>query len=155
MKISQVHGKVLGILATDMQKKLTKVCAKSILQNSSPESLKSFSWDGLIAELDSHAPTLTTILRGAVQVKRRVSVGQKKNRSDDDVVLCVCSAILLKHRNIHMNKLQRIVSLILYNGHASKQVTMHYRYVSTLNYDIYSATKAIALSFSQANSSFI
>ena len=59
-------------------------------------------------------------------MKRRVSVGQKKYRPDDDVILCVCAAILLKHRNIHMNKLQRIVSLILYNGHASKQVTMHF-----------------------------
>ena len=37
-------------------------------------------------------------------------------------VIGTCVAILLKHRNPKLSLLQKIISLVLYAGHASKQV---------------------------------
>ena len=39
----------------------------------------------------------------------------------DNVVIDICAAILLRH-NTHMNLVQRIISTLLYGGHALKQV---------------------------------
>ncbi len=122
MMVPRIHQKVLGILAKDIQKELTKICAKknqSILRSSSPECLRSFTWDALLAELDTYAPNLKAVLRGAVHVKRRIRplIGRKKpaksHRPSEEAILCVCAAIILKHKNIHMNLMQRIVSLII------------------------------------------
>ena len=39
-------------------------------------------------------------------------------RVSNDATMGVCAAILLRHKNQHMNALQHIVSLILHRGHA-------------------------------------
>ena len=128
MKVPKIRAKVMVILAADIQKELTIMCAKkrkSILHGATPESVKSFSWGILLSELDTFAPTFTKVLRGIVQVKRRVRIankGRKSWRPSEEAVVGVCAAIMLRNRNVHMNLLQRIVSLILHNGHASKQV---------------------------------
>lgn len=131
MKVNRIRSKILTILATDIQKELTQMCArkhKSVFRNATPEYLKSFTWDTLLLELDSRAPIFSRVLRGIIQVKCRIrnrtpqKKGRKCSRSSEEAVLGVCAAIMLRHRNVHMNLLQRIVSLILYNGHASKQV---------------------------------
>ncbi len=83
--------------------------------------MKSFTWDALLTELDVHAPTFIQVLKGIVQVKRRLrlQVALKKKRRtykpSEKAVLGVCASIVLKH-------MQRIVSLILHDGHASKEV---------------------------------
>ena len=66
-------------------------------------------------ELHANAPVLISILRAAT--KTRVC------RSNTNAVVGTCTAILLKHRNPKMGLLQKIISLILYSGHASKQVS--------------------------------
>ena len=43
-------------------------------------------------------------------------------RPKDSAVLGICAALLLRHRNHHLNLVQRIMSLILHCGHAGKQV---------------------------------
>ena len=43
-------------------------------------------------------------------------------RANLHIVIGTCVAILLKHRNPKASLLQKIVSLVLYAGHASKQV---------------------------------
>lgn len=132
MKVAKIRHEVLKVLAADVQRELTRVTArntKSLFRDSSLESVQSFSWDAAATELETQAPLLTAVLRGIVCVKRRVRVRklrrrkkQASHRPSDTAVLCICAAIMLRHRNVHMNMLQRIVSLILYNGHASKQV---------------------------------
>ena len=77
-------------------------------------SMKEFQWKTLIKELCTYAPVLLNILQAAI--KTRVP------RSNTNAVVCTCAAILLKHRNPKMSLLQKIISLILYSGHTSKQV---------------------------------
>ena len=126
MKVDRVRKRVMEIIAADIQKELTRACArrsKSVLRNPTAESLINFTWEKLLSELDTCAPTFMHILRGIVQVKRRERKPVKRSyRPSEKAVLGVCAAIMLKNRNVHMNLLQCIVSLILYNGHASKQV---------------------------------
>lgn len=150
MHDSRIRKQVLDILQADLQKEMNVMSAvksASVLRDKSAEALKQFSWDTVADDLKKHAPTLFNILHGCVEVKRRqycvVSKKKKKtsrvgaskratdykkavksNRPSNSVVLGVCAAILLRHKNTHMNLLQRLVSLILNAGHASKQVKL-------------------------------
>ena len=45
---------------------------------------------------------------------------------NDNAVIGMCAAILLCHHNSHMNLVQRIISTLLYSGHAPKQVCNSY-----------------------------
>ena len=54
---------------------------------------------------------------------------------DDTAVIGMCAAILLRHRNTHMNLVQRIISTLLYSGHAPKQVRKLKFCESLYNYD--------------------
>ena len=113
---------------------------RSLLRSSSPEVLSTFSWDALIAELQLHASTLLQVLKGSIEVKRyvrgkgRVVHSQGKNRRKrflpkveansrptSTAIIGTCAAILLRNKNVHMNLLQKIVSIIINSGHASKQ----------------------------------
>ena len=58
-------------------------------------------------------------MNSGVQIANK---GRKSWRPSEEAVVGVCAAIMLRNQNVHMNLLQRIVSLILHNGHASKQV---------------------------------
>ena len=69
------------------------------------------------------APTLLEILQGCVmRNKRKKQVGMSY-RVKDESVIGICAAILLRHQNPQMNLIQPIVSLLLYSGHAPKQVS--------------------------------
>ncbi len=87
---------------------------ESVLRSQSKDDIKSFSWDVLHLELATNAPTLVSILSAAT--KTRVA------RPNTKAVISTCAAVLLNHRNPKMSLLQKIISLILYAGHSSKQV---------------------------------
>ncbi len=141
MRDRVIREKVLEILTKDIQKEMTTMCAKktsSVLRNPSPKAVKTFSWEAVVSEVQAYAPTLFQFLKGTVHVKRRVSRKQKKalekssrkqkhktNRPSEVEIIGVCAAVLLRSRNLHMNLLQKMVSLILNGGHASKQVCVH------------------------------
>ena len=86
----------------------------SILQSRSLSDLGEFTWEKFYSELKQHAPLLLSILQQST--KTRVQ------RSNQKVVICLCVAIICKYRRPTMNLVQKIPSLILYTGHASKQV---------------------------------
>lgn len=126
-----IRKRVLSILAQDIQKEMTKLCSlkmSSMLRQCSMENLSRFSWNALAEELKGVTPTLYAFLKGCVDVKRRDksmrnSSGKvKPNRPSDTSVIGICACILLRHKNTHMNTMQRIVALILHSGHSSKQV---------------------------------
>lgn len=125
LRVSKVRSKVLSLLAQDIQKELGNICSKknwSILRDSSVSTLMSFTWDTLISELSVHAPTFLEMLRGIVQVKQSLREKGQSQEPCENAVVGICAAIMLKNKNIHMNLFQKIVSHILYNGHAAKQV---------------------------------
>lgn len=89
---------------------------QSTLQSQKVNDVKEFRWDTLLTELTKHAPVLKTILKAATK--------SRKPRVNTDAVIGMFAAILLCHRNSKMNLVQKIISLILYCGHTSKQVCM-------------------------------
>lgn len=104
------------------------MCSKkkpSLLRGAQAEDLLSFSWDKLEAETQALAPTLHGMLRGMVEVKRRVRTSRNTKhtyRPSNAAILGMCVTILLRHKDTRMSLFQKIVSLILNGGHASKQV---------------------------------
>ena len=109
---------IVAILGSKMRKEIRTMCSdstKSFLQSQSKEKLTTgLCWDQLHSELSKNAPTLLTFLQACT--KTRVP------RTNTKAVVGVCAAIILKHRQPKMNLLQKIISLILYAGHASKKV---------------------------------
>ena len=77
--------------------------------------LKRFKWSSLLEELKQYAPQFLAILSSIIPSKKA------KNQC---AVIGMCTAIILKHTCSKMSLMQKIVSTILYAGHASKQVRM-------------------------------
>lgn len=86
----------------------------SILRSQCANKLKIFNWNLLMSELTVHAPYLLNILHSITK-----TITPRDNQT---AIIGVCAAILLKHRYSKMSLVQRIVSIILYSGQASKQV---------------------------------
>ena len=105
---------LLKLFGREVRNEIRSMSSESFLSSQSNELLKDFQWDRLLAELSCKAPVLLEILHEAT--KTRVP------RSNSHLVIGTCAAILLKHRNAKMSLLQKIISLVLYAGHASKQV---------------------------------
>lgn len=130
MRNSKTRATCLKVLEKDIQKDLTKIASKkwgsSCLRQRTLDALESFSWEKLLLELKLKAPTLYHVLQGCVNVRRRERAGRqgkrRVHRPNDSAVLGVCAALLCRHRNQHLNLLQRLISLILHSGHAGKQV---------------------------------
>lgn len=93
----------------DECKKLCQVKSKSVLRNTSPKNLESFSFKRIIEELQMYAPLLLETL---TSVKNRTN----QNRH------AVAAAIILKNRNIHMSAFHHVVSQILDHGGATDEV---------------------------------
>ncbi len=77
------------------------------------KELKEFSWEFVINDLSWFAPTLKQVL-----------VSATKTRSPG-----ICSAILVKHRNPELNLVQKLVAMILYDGHCFKKGNYTHVYI--------------------------
>ena len=131
----KIRRHALVVLKKDVQKEIKLICSKkvnSVLRETSSDIVSSFSWDLLVKEVEVKAPTLLSLLHACVDVQRRqrkrgkVSSSGKKSKSrltSNTAVIGVCAGIILRHANHHMNLVQRLISLILDNGHSSKQVS--------------------------------
>ena len=73
-----------------------------------------FTWDKLLTEIASNAPVFLSILEICTQT---VDLDQI------EVLSLECFVILLKYRYFKMTLVQKIVSMILYAGDCSKQVS--------------------------------
>lgn len=107
--------KKIGVL---VRKELVLMCSektKSVLSSQSISDLKAFNWKALLAELSSSAPILLSILQSCTHTG--------KPRVNQDGVIGMCCAILLKFRYQKMCIVQKILSLILYAGNSGKHVS--------------------------------
>ena len=109
-----------------IKKDMDNICSKkasSLLRKRTPDAMRSFTWGDLAQELEQQSPILYQVLKDCVYRKRRkVSAQGVSYRVNDIAVIGMCAAILLRHHNTHMNLVQRIISTLLYSGHAPKQV---------------------------------
>ncbi len=118
LKDSSTKGYIVSIIGRELSREVRAMASdpvKSILQSQNPDDLKQFKWDTLLRELSKCAPVLSRLLLLATKTKRP--------RLNQKAVIGVCAAILINHRNSKMNLVQKLASLILYAGHASKQVS--------------------------------
>lgn len=131
MKDKRMRELAIENLSQLIQKEMTDMCSRksaSFIRDPAIDSLKRFSWDAIANEVQRLAPTLHQVLKGIVNVKRyKGSSKRRSNQPTNTAVLGICASILMRHRNIHMNHMQRIISLILNCGHASKQVCTNLR----------------------------
>ena len=117
MKDPDTRNHIMNLIRKEVRKEIRLMASdseESFLRSQLKEDLKEFQWSRLHAELSSKAPILQSILTAAT--KTRVP------RPNVHIVVGTCVAILLKHRNPKMSLLQKLISLVLYAGHTSKQV---------------------------------
>ena len=112
-----IRKHILRRIGQEIRKELINMSSekvKSVMRMRSKVDLNTFTWKRLLDEASTHAPVFFYILSSATKTKIK--------RSNTQAVLGTCLAVLLKHRNQSMNLVQKIISLILHNGNASKQV---------------------------------
>ena len=118
-KIKQYILKLIGVT---LRKEISTMCSdktNSVLMGQAPDFLEGFKWNKLESELDKYAPTLSCLLNSCFTTRVL--------RQNSKYMLCMCASLMLKNRCPTMSLLQKIISVVLYCGHCSKQV-----YISTL-----------------------
>ena len=104
IKDVRIRNKVIELIGKLLAKELTITC--SVDANSS-----------LRKQLKETAPTMVSLLKSAI------SSNKSGLRSPNtDAITGLCCSILLRARSQRMNLIQRLLSVILYGAHASKQV---------------------------------
>ena len=86
---------------------------RSILRDTRPAHLMTFSWQNIISELSCRAPVLHTVLSATVERRGH-------NRIAPRVGMAV--AILMRERNQFMCAAQTLISIVLHASHAGKMV---------------------------------
>ena len=108
--------RLVGKIVHAEVKTLCSESVQSVLLKSDPGALKSFTWQTLKRELATYAPVLNSILE---------STGvRSRNRPNFDAVVCLSVSLLARNRNPKMSLVAKIISLILYAGHSSKEVLL-------------------------------
>ena len=117
LKEPSIRKYIIEKIGKMLRMELCKLCSDktpSTLRTYNQESFKNFTWDFLINELSHTAPTLLSLFELLTETK-----SVRHNRKG---VIAVCISLLLKNRFIQACFVQKVISLILYSGHASKQV---------------------------------
>ena len=108
---------VLKAIGSEIRKEMKMMCCDataSVLQSDKKEDLSTFTWSALMGELSKYAPTFMYILKTCTKTK--------VTRVNQQAIIGFCAAILLKHHLNRMSLVQKIVSIILFNGCMSKSV---------------------------------
>ena len=119
LKDATVRQHIITKIGKLLQSEVATLCSNrcnSALRCPSNEQILSFEWVRVLQEMQEHAPTLLSLLRLATQTRRE--------RPNQDAVIAMCTAMMCKLRNSEVNAAQKTLSLILFGGHASKQVRM-------------------------------
>ena len=131
MKDTRIRKRVIERMGKLMSKELTQLAslkANSMLRDQSCNTLAGFSWHSLLQELEKETPVTLSLLKQCVHIKRCSHKGQEKGGRkarrlpNEEVAIGMCFAILMRTRSQRMNLVQRLISLLLYGGHAPKQV---------------------------------
>lgn len=100
------------------RKEIMKICSDShdsILRMKSKVALEHFTWERVWLELKNNAPLL-------VMLFHQLFPAHKKEDQSTMMAICVCISILLQAQSNKINLVQAMISLLLRNGHATKQV---------------------------------
>ena len=117
-KIVRAATKHIGGLLWKENEVLCSDAHNSLLLEQTQASMELFTWESLWSEFHEVAPLAVLLLQSSF--KAQVSSTPKSQR-----VICTVLTLLCKATNQKMSLLQGMVFLILYAGHAGKQVTSH------------------------------
>ena len=104
----------IGRMARTELKQLC-LAKQSILRSTSIDDIKHFKWEMLFEELKTSAPIFCSLLSSFTTTR--------KPRNNQQPLICICGAIILKYRFKQMSLVHKIIGLILYAGHSSKKVS--------------------------------
>ena len=116
-----IRQNVVKEMGKIVQKEIALLCSDkvtSVLQDRSGTELLEFSWERIHRELEEYTPNLLTLLKWCTKTRTT------RNDRPRVAVICLCISMLCKFRNSRMSLTQKVLSLLLYAGHASKQVEM-------------------------------
>ena len=103
-------------LGVSLRHEIAWLCSdNSTCTKKDPNTLKEFSWKGMVNEAKKLAPTLTELLVSCTKTR--------KPRKNQNAIIGLLFAVMCKHRRPALSLIQQVVSLILYSGHASKRVS--------------------------------
>ena len=111
-----IRSYIIKHLGRIIKMELKSLCSSSILLNKDKEVLSTFNWERLTHDFKMKSPLLYALLESCLP--KFISL-------DSEAIVGSCICILAKSRRYSASLLQRIVSLVLYQGHAGKQVSMH------------------------------
>ena len=110
----RIRGYILTNMSKVCKNEIRQLCSESSLLRSKKEDLCSFSWSDVGEELNKRAPCISSLLQSCIPAS---------SPFNKQAIASTCIAILVKARRQSACLLQKIVSLILYAGHTSKQVS--------------------------------
>ncbi len=110
----RIRGFILANMSKVRKNEIRQLCSESVLLRSTKEDLCSFSWSHVCEELNRRAPCILSLLKSCIP---------ESSPFDKQAIACTCLAILVKARRQSACLVQKVVSLILYAGHTSKQVS--------------------------------
>ena len=108
---------VIKKICKKVQLEMEALCSDrvdSTLKHHSREDLLTFKWSDIYDELQAHTPILLQILLAATMTRCP--------RTNREAVISMCAVMICKLRRPQLSAAQKTLSLILYAGHASKQV---------------------------------
>ena len=108
-------------IGQELKGEVAAICSdryNSITRQKTKSAVKDFGHTKkcLLDEIQDKAPTLLTLLKHCLSTK--------KPRKNTDAEIALIVSIMCKHRRPSACQMQRVISLILYAGHASKQVSV-------------------------------
>lgn len=121
---------VVECIGLELRSEVAAICSdrfNSITTQKSKSAIKNFShtYKSLLDEIRDRAPTLLTLLQYCLSTK------QPGRNADAEIAFIV--SIMGKHKRPSACQMQRVISLIMYAGHASKQVSVNYNAASIIN----------------------
>ena len=113
MKDQRYRPFVLAAVGKAISNEVINLCSdgvSSILRKANKEDLSSFTWDKVLEEAKQFSPCLFEILKNSLKAQGCKSVKGM-------IISLFCLS-----QNSTMNVVQKLVALVLYGGHCSKQV---------------------------------
>ena len=88
----------------------------STMLNPLPDVLSCFSWADLYLEISNHCPILTQAMKSGTSTRQP--------RTNQKAIICLRMAIMCNNRRTSMSLVEQIVSVLLYTGRTSKEVSL-------------------------------
>ena len=105
----RVKSHITKALGVTLRKEIAALCP-------SVANLTDWRWVNVLELVKLKAPTLLSLLQSCTKTRR--------DRKNQDAIVGVLVLTMCKHRRPSASVLQRLVSLVLYAGHASKIVSI-------------------------------